>query len=144
MKKKFKEYLGTLPITKVVINRIDEVMTLNSKLLNDKILDIFVCEIKNHEGSRTYTSLWLFAEKNAIECKNFLQTDDFDITPYFKKLDYCSIKPLNFDFEEVKVNSSVQIYARFGENVFDIVATEQNCIKALDIYKKYIIANLID
>ena len=144
MFEKFYLYLDTLPLTLVVKKRIDELIILNSKLINEEILDIFICDMKNHDGTRTYLSLWLFAEKYVFECKNFLNTYDFDITPYFKKIDYCYIKPINFDFETTNEKSSVNIFGALGENTIELIATEQNCLKALDVYKKYIIRNLVD
>lgn len=143
MIEKFEEYIGTLPLTKVVKDRIDEVLILNNKIKELDIQDIFVCESKNEEGARNYTSLWLFTDQYCIECKNFLNSYDFDLTPYLKKIDYCSIVPVNFDLETPNPSSIVKIHFHFGAGITgDLIATESNCLSALKIYQKYIISNL--
>jgi hypothetical protein len=140
---KFETYLGKLPLTSVVKNRINEVINMNLKIHNIEINDILLCEMKNNEGSRNYTSLWLFSDSLCIECKNFLQVYDFDSTPISKKVDYCSIIPTNFDFENPTELSIVKVHFHFGTGIAgDLIATEQNCLSAVDIYKKYIVSNL--
>jgi hypothetical protein len=134
MIEQFDDYIGTLPLTKVVKDKIEEMLILNSKIKKFEIKDIFVCELKNEEGARNYTSLWLFTDKQVVECKNFLATYDFDITPLYKNIEYCSMSPVNFDLEKP---SDVRISG-------DIIATENNCLSALKIYQKYIIPNLKD
>jgi len=142
MLKKFEDYLGTLPLTQVM-DRINEVLKLNSKITNDDILDIFICEFKNDEGARTHTSLWLFTKKHCIECKDFLTTNNFDLTPYAGRITYCSIKPIEFNLDKPTKKSSVKIHFKFEGGVSGIlIATENNCLKAFEIYKKYIVTNL--
>jgi len=98
--------------------------------------------MKNNEGARTYTSLWLFTDKYCIECKEFLSTNNFDITPYDGTAIYCSIISIEFNFVEASEKSQVNIHCSFGDITCDLIATEQNCIKAFEIYKKYFVANL--
>lgn len=143
MIKKYDDYLGTLPLTKVIKERINDMLIINSRIKKLDIIDIFVCESKNKEGSRNYTSLWLFSDTYCIECKNFLNSFDFDITPYSKKIDYCSIVPINFDLKTPNTNSIVKVNFHFAAGISgDLIATEHNCLYALKIYKKYIVSNL--
>jgi hypothetical protein len=145
MIEKFEDYIGGLPLTRVVKERINELLELNSKIKECEIDDIFICEFKNEEGTRNYTSLWLFNEKYCIECKNFMSLYDFDITPYNKRIDYCSITPVNFDFVTPTNQSIINIHFHFGFGIAgNLIATEENCLSALNIYKKYIISNLND
>jgi hypothetical protein len=144
MIEKFEGYLGLLPLTRIIKDRIDEIIKLNLKIVDEEINDIFICEFKNNEGVRTYTSLWLFCHNNCIECKTFLHSYDFDITPYFKKVDYCSITSSEFDFENTSEISSVKVHFRFATGISgDLIGTEQNCLKAFEIYKRFIIPNLV-
>ena len=143
MLEKFNDYLSTLPLTKVVKDRIEEVISLNLKIQNVEILDIFISDLKNNEGARTYTSLWLFNERYCMECKNFLNSNYFDVTSLKNKIELCSISTNAFNFESVSDNSSLTIHWQFeGSLTGDLIATEDNCLKAFEIYKKYIVANL--
>lgn len=143
MLEKFSDYLGDLPLTNVIKNRIGEVAELNNKIKNIDILDIFICELKNDEGERTYTSLWFFTDKYLIECKNFLSANCFDRTPYTGLINYCSMESIEFNLDEASEKSSVKIYFTMQTDVSgNIIATEKNCVHALKIYQKYILANL--
>lgn len=143
MLEKFEDYLGVLSLTQVIKDRIDEVIELNTKIKNDDILDIFICEMKNNEGARTYTSLWLFTDKFFIECKDFLTTNNFDLIPYLGAIKYCSIETIEFDLDVASEKSSVKTYCEFENKLNgNFIATENNCVKAFDIYLKYIVANL--
>lgn len=140
---KFNKYLEKITLTKIVKGRINEVLLMNQKIYNEEIRDIFVCEMKNKEGARSYTSLWLFSDEFCFECKNFLNSFNFDKTPYSSKLDYCSIEIIEFDLKEPNEKSIVNIHFEFRISLAgDLIATESNCLSAIEIYKKYIIPNL--
>ena len=141
---KFENYLGELPLTKVIKERIKDVLDMNLKIKNFEIKDIFVCELKNKEGARTYTSLWLFTDNYFIECKEFINKFDFDVTPYTNEIIYCSIAPVNFDFENANELSILKADCALGNNLTcNFIATGQNCLSLFTLYKKYIIPNMI-
>lgn len=143
MLEQYEAYLGVLPLTKSVKDKIEETIVLNKKIVAAKILDIFICDIKNLDGTKTYTSLWLFTDTLAIECKNFLTKHDFDMAQYHKSIRYCSIEPIEFDLDTPTNLSSVKVSWTFNSSVTGtLTATEDNCIKAFEIYKKYIVANI--
>jgi hypothetical protein len=144
MVEKFEHYLGVLPLTQVVKTRIDEILILNDAMIDEDIVDIFICELKNNEERTTFTSLWLFTESYATECKNFLTTYDFDIAPYKNKINYCSIKATEFDFTTPTEKSLVTISFQFDSPVSGtFTATSDNCLKAYEFYTKYIIPNVV-
>lgn len=143
---KFNDYLSIFNFTKVRIERIESALTLNAKILQNEILDIFICEIKSApDGNKTFTSLWLITDRYMIECKEFLTEVDFDITPYVKKIKYCSIQAQKFDFETLEEGSSVEIYfALKGDVKGMITATDENCTHAFNFYKQYVVPNIVD
>lgn len=139
----FQDYLDNLPFTKAIKSRIVQIIELNKKFYDEEILDILICDYKNSDNSPVYSSLWLFTAKSFIECKNFVNYFDFDITPIASKLHYCSMDFTDYDLETANDNSKINIHMKFNtEIVGDIVATGVNCDHALYIYKKHIIANL--
>lgn len=144
MIEKFESYLSTLPLTGAIRTRINEVLILNDRIISLDIEDIFICEMKNKEGERTYTSLWLFTDTYCMECENFLTTEDFDIVVYKKKVKHAAIKPIEFDFLETSSKSSIQINCYLTEGTScNLIGTETNCMQALKIYQKYFLANLL-
>lgn len=140
---KFEDYLGSLPLTKVIKDRINECLHLNFEIHQEEFVDIFISDIKDKEGSRTFNSLWIFTDKLAIECKNFLLEYDFDATPYCKATIYGSMKFQEYDLKKATENSSIAISVIFeNTGAGNFVATGSNCAKAYDIYKKHFLANL--
>jgi hypothetical protein len=140
---KFKAYLDILPLTQVVKDRVNTVINLNSKIVEMNILDIFISNMNNDDGAKEYTSLWLFTDQFIVECKNFLSKNDFDITPHINRISYCSIAPIEFDFETVTDKSSVVIHCTMGNMSCQLIATDENCLEAFERYKKHLISNLI-
>ncbi|KQT18261.1 hypothetical protein ASG31_05910 [Chryseobacterium sp. Leaf404] len=143
MSKIVSDYLENLPFTKVLKDRVNHILELNLKVFEFELEDILISEYKNQEGVNIYTSLWIFTEEFSIECKNFLYTYDFDLTPMSKGINYCSISFENYNLEETNDGSKVNISAQFSDAVHgSIVATGINCKYAYNIYKKYFIPAL--
>lgn len=139
----FEDYLGLLPLTKTIKSRINSCLTLNSKIIPDDILEIFISDIKDKEGARTYTSLWIITDKYCMECKNFLSQYDFDVINYKNNLRYCSIKFKDFDLETATESSSLTVSCAFtDQGGANYMATGTNCLKAYDIYKNYFVKNI--
>lgn len=140
---KFNDYLESLPLTKAVKGRISEVLSMNNEIFNFQIEDIFICELKNEEGARSYTSLWMFTKEVCIECKDFLTRNDFDIAPLKDEIHYCSIEIQDFDLKNSNEKSFVKVHFTFKSKVSgNIISTDENCVWALKIYKKHIIPNM--
>lgn len=146
MKQHFEEYLESLPLTKVVKGRIEEVIIMTTKIHDFDFKDIFVCELKNNEGRIDYNSLWLFGEEYIVECKNFMNEIDIDLTPIYKKITYSSVYATNYDFENLNDSSFIKIdFTLMRSHVTGILtAIGNNCVNVQNIYKKYIIPNFIE
>lgn len=141
--KDYNSYLENLPLTKAVKGRIEEVLNFNRQIHDFDFDDIFVCEMKNEEGARNYTSLWLFTKQYCVECKDFLSNNDFDITPIENNITYCSIEHRDFNLIDSNEKSFVKLHFTFQFNLSgDMISTEENCKWALHIYKKYILPNI--
>lgn len=141
--KNHNDYLTKMPFSKAVKTRIEEVIELNRLIYELDFDDIFVCELKNEEGARNYVSLWLFTKEFCIECKDFLSRNDFDITPIEKNITYCSIEHRDFNLIEGNEKSFVKIHFTFQANLSGtLISTEENCIWALYIHKKYLLPNI--
>lgn len=140
---KFESYIEQLPLSQVVKLRIDEVLILNQNMINQEIIEIFMGEVKNIDGRKTFTSLWLFTDEYTIECKDFLSSIDFDIAPYKNRVQYCSIKSNDYDFNTYDTNSFVEIRLHFIDRITGtLIASGENCPQAYKIYKDLIIPNV--
>jgi len=143
MIEKFESYLQQLQLSNVVRSRIDEVLILNYNMINKEIIEIFMGEVKSVIGRKTFTSLWLFTDEFAIECKEFLSKNDFDIAPYKNRIQYCSIKADNSDFSTYDINSFIEIKLHFIDSITGtLTASGENCQHAYELYKSLIIPNV--
>lgn len=141
--KDYNYYLESLPITRAEIDRINEVLSFTRQIFEFDFDDIFICEMRNNEGAKKYTSLWLFTNDFFIECKDFLTRNDFDITPLKKGIKYCAIEIKDFNLTDVNETSLFKLQFSFDNNITgNLISTEENCKWALKIYKKYILPKI--
>ncbi|MBN2747562.1 MAG: hypothetical protein JXR34_12615 [Bacteroidales bacterium] len=143
-----KNYMDSIRVSEVLQTRIENLIQLNQNLFEFEVLDIFISEYRDKDGNEVYTSLWLFTNKGAIECKNFIDQTDFDVTPITNNIEYCSILVNNFDFVTTNQKSFVKALCNFGNTGSPIngsfTATDANCKYAIEIYKRHFLANLRD
>ncbi len=142
-KQKIENYSNSLSLTSVIRDRINTLISLNAKIIDSDILDIFISEIEDDEMNRTYTSLWFFTNKYIIECKQFQTVNDLDIMLYREKIHYCKIMFREFDSFVATEKSFVKIYCGVNNDMkINLLATGKNCEKAFEIYQKYFVNNL--
>ncbi|MEL4391006.1 hypothetical protein [Shewanella xiamenensis] len=142
MNEKIDLYLGILPLTHAVRERVKTVIACNQMIMDDEILDVFINDMKNSEGGKEYSSLWIFTKLFIIECKNFLSENDFDIVPYVHNVKYSSVKSIDFDFVNVTDKSSMIVNCLLNTVSCTFIATDKNCSELFRLYKEHIIPNL--
>lgn len=141
MEDKFVTYLNEINIPESVQNRIDIILTeINSIYSNFKIEDIFVSQVRQ-DNNITYTSLWLYGKNFCMECKNFLNTDDYDVAFLNNNVHYFNIVKSSFDGTSANDASSISINVLLGKCSCTLSAVGKNCINALSLAKKYYLEN---
>lgn len=141
----FSGYIDKLNISSTMRNRIDKVLIMNQKIINDDFKDIIINDTKNQDGALNYNSLWIFSEKYIIECKNFMSETNFDIAPLRKNVSYAYIKTSNFDLDSASLASTIEVYFSFEKDFSGtLTASGINCNQVIKIYKTYIIENIKD
>ena len=144
MKKEFVEYLNSIGITGLFQDRAQEISSFYEKITADTMQDIFVSEYVDEEGRRQYENLWLFTSSAIFEAKLFLTTDDFDGTPYTKKIKYWKIAKKDYDFNSVTSKSRMTLTFSLETSMGCIMkASGENCLFLKNIFLKYILPNLI-
>lgn len=145
MNAEFIEYLNDLNITGILQNRIEDIYKIFKEMCPDEIVDIFVTNYIKENGSKEYENIWFFSDKYAMEGKNFITKDDFDITPIKNRIHYWNIKLENYDYQSATQIS--RLFLKFisvsGIN-FELKASAENCDYLRDIIKKYVKANLME
>lgn len=146
MKDKFVDYLKNLGVSEIVRNRIETVHNEIKSLYKIEIEDIFICDIVSSDGTKDYTSLWLFNKNAIIECKNVMIVgkEDYDLVVLDKNIAYFSLQKDNYDInaEPTAVSRlNVRVAMRNQLAICQLVSTSVNCKYLLDIAKRYLINN---
>lgn len=147
METSFEHYFTDLAISSVMKERIEYICHEITDLYNVKIEDLFLCDIVKNDAGREFTSLWLFVDNYVIECKEFINNDDYDLINLNKTgVTYFNIRKSNFTkFCEPSDNSNVIILIRMSNHLnCNFMATGKNCKHLIEISKKYFIAKLKD
>jgi len=143
MKDKFVNYLQSIGMTKISIERVEIIQTFYKDICPDEITDIYVSEYLKEDGSREYENLWLFSKRYCMEAKLFLTKDDFDTTPIMKRIEYLKVEKQDYDFNKAidksRMYLNFQLDTRINGN---LKASRENCDHLKSIIIKFVIPNL--
>lgn len=143
MREEFIKYLESMGITRALRERIETIYECCKEICSNEITGIFITDYIKEDGSREYESLWFFSDKYCMEAKQFITTDDFDITPIKKRINYCTIQKQNYDFKKATEKSKLFLRVKFDAEMAGVFkATKENCDYLKEIILKYIKINL--
>lgn len=109
MKQEWLQYLQEIGVAEILFDNIDKKIQEVSSIFNTDIQEIFVSNNRT-EQEVVYTSLWLFAENKAYECKSFISKEDYDVLVFENKVSYVNITKSNFsDFDNPSQDSSINV-----------------------------------
>jgi hypothetical protein len=145
MNANFLQYCEAVGLSNIQIPRVTQIYTEYGQIINQEIRDIFISEQTTPENAKLYISLWFFSDSHFMEAKNFLTTDDFDIAILKKRVKYVHFTKANFVFGQAATNaSSFALDLQLSDLVnAQLRASQNNCVKLLDMYKKHILPNII-
>lgn len=143
MQKSFLTYLNDIQVSGVMIKRIKNIYEEVKNFFNIEIDDLFVSNIINNNNDKEFVSLWFFTSKATIECKDFANKDDFDLTK-MENLFYIHITKTDYNFANTPNNNSrITINAQIGDVLsVNLMATGNNCKYAMNIAQKYLTPTL--
>ena len=141
---KLAQYLPAVDIEGPIGEKVKSIFNIMKNFCPDPIEDIFISDMLTPEG-RTYSSVFLFSPNYALEAKQFLQQDCFDITPIKKCVYYYEIRASNYDFERATDQSVLSVTAKFDADIrLYMQASKLNCNFLKSIILTYLKTNLID
>ena len=144
MKKEFLDYFRSIGITaEVLLERIEEVYEFCSLICPDEIVDVFVDDYIEKDGTRKYVHLSFFSDSYSIGARNFLTDDDIIMVPIRKKVSYYIIKKEDYDFERATEKS--RLHMTFILDIGtdgEFKASKENCDYLKLIFLKHIKSNL--
>ena len=121
-----------------------EIFYFYNDKLEIRIDDIFVNEYINKEGNRVFESVWFLNEQVCMESHKFTTSLDYDASPWSKNIKRWVLTKSNFDFNVAREDSRVNLEFNFATDVTGAFkASRENCVKLIEIMKKYIIPNAL-
>lgn len=122
-----------------VVTTAAETTALVEKYYEIEFDEMFISNVLK-EGQEEYPSLWLFTERDVVECKNFLNRFDIDIVRYKDNVRYVNIIT---DKKDTIINPSSSSKMKLAvlliddsRCVFDAIGA--NCQRLSGIAKRYL------
>jgi hypothetical protein len=145
MKTEFSEYFKSIGITEPVLTRIETIMEYSSQVCpNDEVMDVFVSEYVEQDGTRKYEDLRLFCKKRHFVASDFINKDEFYVTDPLAKIIGIKFEAKDFDFKKATDKSRLRIRRFYSyESLSEFKASMQNCDHLMRIYEKYILPYLM-
>jgi hypothetical protein len=144
MKEEFANYLKSISMSDILINRVEGVLNFYQSIYPDEVQDIFISEFIKDDGTREYESLWLFSPRLAMEAKEFVTRDDYDAAALTDVIHW-EIKKKDYDFEQATEQSRLFVSFSTQARVSgDLKGSRENCAFLKNTFLKYIAANLIN
>jgi hypothetical protein len=145
MKMEFEEYLKSIGITsEVYLKRIETLMEIHLELCQDEIVDIFVDEYIQEDGTRQYTDITFFSNRYVFGAIQFLTTDNFSLTKLNKAITYMKIYNKDYDFKKATTLSRLNLDVGYDITNFsgNFKASKDNCDVLKKLVAKYMVPNL--
>ncbi len=143
MKEEFKKYLEDVDIIGAIGEKVERIYDFYREICPDEITGIFITDYIKEDGERVYENLWFFSEKYCMEAKQFITTDDFDITPIKSRIIYWELKKQDYDFKKATEKSRLHLEFKLDTGINGVLkASKGNCDYLRDIILKYIRTNL--
>lgn len=143
MKEEFKKYLKDVDIIGAIRGRVERIYDFYREICPDEITGIFITDYIKEDGERVYEHLWFFSEKYCMEAKQFITTDDFDITPIKNRIIRWELKKQDYDFKKATEKSRLHLEFEMDTTIEgELKASKGNCDYLRDIILEYIKSNL--
>lgn len=147
MKQEFIDYLNAIGLSDVLKDRISNVLNEVTILYGITADDIFLCNLEGSDGTKDYTSLWVFNADSIVECKQVLRVgnEDYDMVKMSGNITYFTLQKSNYDFATAPTIASrlnVECICRNNVVSCKFMGSGINCKYLLEIAKKYIINNV--
>jgi hypothetical protein len=122
-----------------LLNSAVDIISRVEKYYEMKFEDFFISNAQK-DDVMDYTSVWLFTDQDAIECKNFLTSFDIDIVRYKRNVRYVNIiTGKNDSLTDPTDNSVMKLSVLLADDVKCLfTAKGMNCKKLDEIARRYL------
>jgi hypothetical protein len=140
-KDRFTEYLQAIDVSYAASERIDALYAFFTDVCSDEITSIFVTDVLGDDGSRKLEHLWLFSGKYMMESRDFLERDDYDMSPIKKRVLYWRMQKAEQAEPTGHVSLAIQFALDTGVSG-ELTATDANTEYLKDVFVQHVVGNL--
>ncbi len=143
MKQHWVEYLESIGIVDLYLERAAKVVFFYDLIYPGDIEHIFVSEYVDNDGQRQYETMWLFSTTDAMEARRFLHRVDYDATPLLGRIRYWRLTA--DDYEEGKASAKSRLTVNLGLSdgiSGELKASGNNCDHLMTVFKQVIVPGL--
>ncbi len=123
--------------------RLEQLVSVASAFYPEPIEDVFISEYRQGDGRQVIASVWFFTANLAVEFKNPLTEERFDLALLKGSVDYLEATKENFDFSEWTEESRFSVNFKLTSGITgDLRATRRNCLELLRLLRERFFGNL--
>lgn len=144
MKEDWINYFAEIQLPPRLITNVENKIIEVQSIFGVEIEDVFISNRRTESGV-SFLSLWLFTSDKALECKNFVSEDDYDILVVKNKVFYVNIKKTNYTDLENPTGDSNLVCNCYMSNTnlsCSFNALGVNCKYLMNIIKTRYISNV--
>lgn len=140
MEEKFVKYLESIGITQVLMPRIEWLIGALENISGEKIIDIFISEYMQDDGTRFYEDFRAFSENYQLAALKFINIDKYAIWDRNKqRFSGMNWDVSNYDFRSASPNSRASLLCSFYmPGPMLLKASQNNCDKLFAVFKEYL------
>lgn len=140
-KDRFGEYLQALDVSYAATERIDALYAFFTEVCADEITSVFITDVLGEDGARRLEHLWLFSGKYMMESRDFLERDDYDMSPIYKRVLYWRLQKAEQAEPAGHVSLAIQFALDTGVSG-ELTATDANTEYLKDVFMQHVVGNL--
>lgn len=136
------EYLRDIGILEPLQRKIEGIYEIFRKLCPDTIIDMFINDYIDEDGTRRYEHLRFFSEKHVMSAMNFVTEEDLRIGPIKRQIRLIRIQKKDYDLQNATEQSRLIVIVEYNGTLSTLKACKRNCDYLRDIVRKFIVPNL--
>jgi hypothetical protein len=132
-------YLNKLKFEEDKVDLVRDMLYTSENLICEEIINLFITDYLVGE-EREFKNLYFFSEHFLVECKKFIQCDEYHVYSLPQLISRVSHSVKSFDFKEVNNKSRFHMeIVTIAKDTIEMKATGNNCSSLYEIYKKHIL-----
>lgn len=143
-----RTYLESLEMAEELVERGLQTAAAIRSLFPLELEHIFVSDLRDEEGERSFTNMWLIGPGLMSEAHRFATGPGFDIARVDEGIARLVIDPCYFDFAAASEESRLHVTINFGPGgnplTGEMRATGRNCLVLQGIVERYLTPLLLD